>query len=209
MRVVELAMANPVPYPSTPNQDKPTLTIESPRDGATYNDTDVFLNFTVTKPDSWYDPQWLFIPYIGQLGAVEAYIDGNSFNYGHNNCIYFGNSASYSIKINQSASGLHMLNVTVLSYTYYRGPAYNGSHILSSIQSSSGPVYKYPITVSDVVYFTVEEPAQSSSPKPINSNYSLDQAFYAATVIAAVIVVVLISLVYVRKTKLTSVKNRD
>ena len=78
---------------------------------------------------------------LGRINLGKTYLDGNM--------IYDGpsDSGSYSIKLNQSASGLHVLNVTALSYTYYRGPAYNGSHILTDIMSSSGPVYEYPIKV--------------------------------------------------------------
>ena len=75
LQVVGLAMANPVPWPSTPNQDKPTLTIESPKNNTEYDESDVYLNFTITKPDSWKTLQCSL--YIGQVGSVKAYLDGN------------------------------------------------------------------------------------------------------------------------------------
>ena len=53
LQVVGLAMANPVPWPSTPNQDKPTLTILSPKNNTEYDESDVYLNFAVSTPDSW------------------------------------------------------------------------------------------------------------------------------------------------------------
>ena len=199
--LLSLASANPVPYPSTPNQDRPTLTIESPENSATYNESDVYLNFTVTKPDSWYDPQWPFVTYIGVSGPVEVYLDGNGVNCGRNNCNIFGNSVSYSIKMNQTESGPHTLNVTVLSYTYYRGPAYNGSHILSSIDSSSGPVYQYPIVVSDIIYFTVlGDP--SSSPEPtliLDPNFGFYNGLTSLIIVVAIVAVAL--LVYFKKRK--------
>jgi hypothetical protein len=147
MQVVELAMANPVPWPSTPNQDKPTLTIGSPQNNTIYNETEVYLNFTVTKPDSWNDPQW-FMPYIGQIASVTAYLDGKNIS---------------NFNINVTTSGMHMLNVTVLSYAYYSGPPYNGSHIRDTNTGGSRAVYKYPLVVSDTVYFTV---AGKPSPSP-------------------------------------------
>jgi hypothetical protein len=149
---VGLAMANPVPWLSTPNQDKPTLTVESPQNNTEYDESDVYLNCTITKPDSWNTP---FVPFIGQVGTAYVYLDGNLI-YG------FERHGSYSVKLNQTSSGPHMLNVTLQSYTYYSGPPYNGSHIFY-IQSSSGPVYKYPTILSDIVYFTVaREPSPSA-----------------------------------------------
>jgi hypothetical protein len=156
--VIELARANPIPWQPTPNQEKPTLAIETPENNTAYNDGGVYLNFTVTEPDSWN--KHMIVHYIGRVASVEAYLDGNSIYHGHSN------SGSYSIKLNQSASGLHTINVTVLSYTYYQGPIYGNSSILSSIVSDRGPVYEYPIVVSDIVYFTVGQPTQSTSPLP-------------------------------------------
>jgi hypothetical protein len=192
-------MANPVPYPSTPNQDKPTLTIESPQNNTEIEDGFVYLNFTVTKPDSWNDPQW-FMPYIGQVGSVTAYFDGNRVLFEPSN------SEGYSVKLNlnQSAQGIHTLNVTVLSHTYYRGPAYNGSHILSSTTSSSGPVYEYPLVVSDIIYFTVAgEPSPSISALPLETESFSTASVAAVSVAVAVVVVAGASLLLYRKHRKT------
>jgi hypothetical protein len=197
MQVVELATANPVPWPSTPNQDKPTLTIESPQNNTAINDGSVYLNFTVTKPDSWNDPQW-FMPYIGQIGSVNAYFDGNPIDFG------LSNSEGYSVKLNlnQSASGIHTLNVTVLSHTYYRGPAYNGSHILHSTTSSSGSVYEYPLIVSDIVYFTVEQQTPIQSAIATGSDYLLNQTnLILIAIVIAIVAVALLSLVHFKRHK--------
>ena len=92
-----------------------------------------------------------------------------------------------------------MLNVTVLSYTYYSGPPYNGSHIFSH-QSSSGPVYEYPTVVSDIVYFTVAgEPSPSTSALPLETE-SFSTATVAAVSVTAVLVIAGL-LVYYKKLK--------
>lgn len=155
--VIELARANPVPWPSTPNQEKPTLTVETPQNYSTYNASSVYLNFTVTKPDSWDSHHWLFY-YIGRIYSVNVSLDGNQIDYPNSSF------TAFSAKLNQSTSGLHTLKVTVLSYTYYIGPAYKNSHIVVPYMThDGGPVYEYPIVVSDIVYFTV---ADVSSPSP-------------------------------------------
>ena len=93
-----------------------------------------------------------------------------------------------------------MLNVTVLSFTYYRGPAYNNSHIVSDITSSSGPVYEYPTVVSDIVYFTVAgEPSPSASALPLETE-SFSTATVAAVSVTAVLVIAGL-LVYYKKLK--------
>jgi hypothetical protein len=189
LQVAGLAKANPVPWLSTPNQDKPTLTVESPQNNTEYDESDVYLNYTITKPDSWNTP---FVPFIGQIVSALVFLDGNVI-YG------IAMSGSYSVKLNQTSPGLHMLNVTVLSYAYYNGPPYNGSHIFY-IQSSSSPVYKYPTVLSDIVYFTVaEEPSPSTSALPLETE-SFSTAAVAAVPVTAVLVIAGL-LVYYKKLK--------
>jgi hypothetical protein len=128
------------------------------------NNSDVWLGFTVVEPDSWNDPQWFF-RYIGGLNAVNAYLDGNSVNVTEaGSAIPGGLSHTYLANLNLSTSGSHVFNVIVLAYTYYRGPAYNGSHIPASINSTSGTVYQYPLVVSEAVYFTSTQPTPSPTP---------------------------------------------
>lgn len=193
MQVVELAMANPIPWQSTPNQEKPTLTIESPQNNTVfaYNGSDIYLNYTITSPDSW---NRAFVPYIGQIASAGVYLDGNVI-YG------IAKSGSYSVKLNQSSSALHMLNVTVLSYTYYSGPPYNGSHIFY-IQSSSGPVYKYPTVLSDIVYFTVEQQTPTQSAIATGSDNLLNQTnLILITIIITIAAVASLSLVHFKRHK--------
>ena len=188
-----LASANPVPWPTTPNQEKPTLTVETPQNYTTYNADEAYLNLSVTQPDAW-NAVYMVIPYVGRLHSVECYLDGNQIYVPRSNC------ASFSVKLNQTGSGEHVLNVTVRGSTYYRGPAFNDSHIVSDIKSSSGPVYEYPIVVSDIVYFTVQgEPSHSSAPSPTLSpaaspsserTLSSDPNFTSYTGLALLIIVV-------------------
>ena len=105
------------------------------------------------------------------MKSVEAYLDGKSIplSYNHTHSLGFEwvRDESLFCMLKQTEPGQHTLNVTVLSYSYYRGPTYDGSHVLSSIESSDGPVYQYPIVVSELVYFTVVgEPSPSPSPLP-------------------------------------------
>jgi hypothetical protein len=171
---LRLTSANPVPWPSTPILDKPSLTIENPTNNTAYENGELRINFTETDPDSWKREGEMMIPSsFARIASVNASLDGNTVysstyspdvNYSAVEVWYDG-SSHFSIP-QQSSPGTHVLNVTVLSYSYYRGPAYNGSHILSDITSSSGPVYQYPLVVSDIVYFTVMgEPSSTPQEK--------------------------------------------
>ena len=195
--MVELAIANPVFWPSTPITDKPTLTIERPTNNTTYkNDAAVYVSLTVTRPDSWKREGAIPIPsYYALLKSVEAYLDGKSIPlaYNHTDSIGFGwvRDESLFCVLYQTEPGQHTLNVTVLSYSYYRGPAYNGSHLVSDMMSSSGPIYQYPLVVSELVYFTVVgEPSPSPTPLPSSQEigfFSIETVAIVSLVAIAVV----------------------
>jgi hypothetical protein len=196
IQAVEVVDANPVPWPSTPNQDKPTITVQTPQNNTVfaYNATDVWLNFTIAKPDSWTIQHLVTIPMVKEE-SVEAQLDGNTVYRG-----WSREKVAVKLDLNQSAPGLHTLNVTILMNSYYRGAAYNGSHIVSDIYSSSGPVYQYPWATSQIVYFTVEQPIPT--PTPTNSDSSVNLSYFSAIVVViAVVVVVSISLLYFKRRK--------
>jgi hypothetical protein len=181
LHMVESAIANPVFWPSTPITDKPAITIERPTNNTAYNDTAVYVSLTITKPDSWKREGLMAIPsYYALLDSVEAYLDGKSVPLTYNYTDYtkpnWVKDQSLFCVLNQTVPGQHMLNVTVTALSYYRGPAYNGSHIPSSIGSSSGTVYQHPIVVSEQVYFTVEQqtqPVQDINAQPASPEFPL------------------------------------
>jgi hypothetical protein len=196
---LRLASANPVPWPSTPIQDTPTLTIQSPTNDTVCENGALHFNFTVAEPDSWKREGEMMIPSsFAIVASVNVSLDGNTIysttyssdiNYSAVEVRYDG-SSHFSIP-QQASPGMHLLNVTVLSYSYYRGPTYNGSHILSSITSSSGPVYQYPLVVSDIIYFTIEQPTQ---PEPFPTTL-------VGASVATVAFIVVGLLVYFKKRK--------
>ena len=126
--------------------DNPTITIHSPSNNTVYRNGNTTISLTVTKPDSW--KRELF-PYA-RVDSVGTYLDGKrillAYNYTDTDPIKdeWVKDQSYFYVPSITAAGQHMLNVTVVSHSYYRGPAYNGSHIVSGMESSDGPVYQYP-----------------------------------------------------------------
>jgi hypothetical protein len=210
IQAVKVANANPVPWPSTPNQEKPTLTIKTPQNYTTYNDITVSFNFTVAAPASWNKIQHMFEwYYLGKIASVNQYLDGKLINGNLTDYsrIYISGS-SYSVKLNQTSPGQHSLNVTVQSYTYYREPIYGNSSIPSDIieeyiingVSVQQVIYQYPIVVSDIVYFTVEQPTPTQNSNANGSDYLLNQTNLILIAIVIVIVAVAsISIVYFKK----------
>lgn len=206
--MVESVMANPVFWPVTPITDKPTLTIEKPTNNTTYKDTAVYVSLTVTKPDSWKREGLMAIPsYYARVESVKAYLDGKSiplsYNDTDNTKPEWIKDQSYFCVLNQTASGQHALNVTVVALSYYRGPAYNGSHIPSDIMSSSGTVYQYPIVVSEIVYFTVEQPThenQDINAQPASPEFPI----WIILLITALAIVLIVTVMLYRRKNLVS-----
>ena len=131
------------------------------------------------------------------MDSVGTYLDGKrillAYNYTNTDPIKdeWVKDQSYFYVPSITAAGQHMLNVTVLSHSYYRGPAYNGSHIDSGMMSSDGPVYQYSLVVSELVYFTLAgEPSPSPSP-PLPSSQEIG-AFPIETVAIASLVVIIV-----------------
>lgn len=110
--VTEVARANPVPWSTTPNQEKPTLTIETPQNYTTYNVNNIPINFTVTKPASW--KIYIVAPYVGKMRSANVYLDGRLITrYGYSGSTFVKLDQSAS-ELNQTVPGAHTLNVTVL-----------------------------------------------------------------------------------------------
>jgi hypothetical protein len=203
IQTVEVVNANPVPWPTTPILDNPTITIHSPSNNTVYTNGNTTISLTVTKPDSW--KRELF-PYA-RVDSVGTYLDGKrillAYNYTNTDPIKdeWVEDESYFYVPSITAAGQHMLNVTVASRSYYRGPAYNGSHIVSDWMSSDGPVYQYPIVVSELVYFTiVGEP--SPSPSPLPSSQEIGTFTIETVAIASLVVIIVVGaglLVYLKR----------
>jgi hypothetical protein len=74
MQVVEVAKANPVALswlPTTPDKNQPEIAIQSP-DQNQYYSSFFSLNFTITKPESWFGNE----TFIGSAKPVSYYCNG-------------------------------------------------------------------------------------------------------------------------------------
>lgn len=155
LQVCGFTIANPIPWPDTPNlQETPTLIIKTPQNYTTYGVGNVVLDFSVVQPDAWI-PTYSFFYHLGKIARIEVSLDGGP-----------SNSADSSQMLTNLTLGTHELNVTVLSYAYYRTPLSGFQNVPSGIVSTTyydgltttEKVYQYPIVISDIVYFIIEPP---------------------------------------------------
>jgi hypothetical protein len=120
LQFVSLAKANPVPYPSTPNTDLPTLTVQTPQNHSDiYAENSFILNYSVTKPDSWNNYH-LGIPVIGNY-VVFVYLDNNLLDtfidYPYP---YEYMTRNYSVVLNGLTNEWHTLKIDVRARTFYK-----------------------------------------------------------------------------------------
>jgi hypothetical protein len=168
-----LALANPVPYPSEPSQEFPTLKVDSPKNGEVLTASSVSLNFTVTKPDSW-DYYWLTtMPVIGTYD-VFTYLDGNLLN--KNPLMDPGSSsfptANYSVSLSMLTRGTHTAKIDVEASTYYEDP-----------EPEQGDYLTFSKNISETVHFTVN--ADPPNPSPTSTPTSKPQQEPFSTTIVA------------------------
>ena len=175
LHIPSFASANPmyeIPYPSEPNEELPTLKLESPQNGTAYAVGTAELAFTVTKPDSW-DTYWNagvseLIPVIGAY-IVWVYLDGNVTYHFLDPHLQSVPTANYSLTLDWLKSGTHSLKIDLKVTTYYKNPY---PDVYDYLEHSTN--------VSKTIRFTIQD-APTPSPEP-------QQESFLATVIAAGII---------------------
>jgi hypothetical protein len=187
-----LASANPVPYPSEPNQDLPTFEVESPKNDAVYSVNTVELVFNVTKPDSW-NSYWLGVtsglPVIGSY-SVFVYLDGNLASTYHDPSLRDVPTTNYSSVLNGLANGAHRIDIDVEANTFYENPN-PGPHDLQ--------YFTYSRNISDTIHFTINsEQIPSQEPASEQENPPFPTLVVASSAVVATVAVIS-AVHYIRK----------
>ena len=206
IQVVETVEANPFVWPTTPNQEKPTLAIKTPQNNEVLNNTDnPYLNFTVNNPQSWYKVHSsMMIFELGLTTSADVYIDGNLTSHFVDHHDYTNPAydfTNFSVNLNQTSPGSHLANVTVYAYTIYLGPPIDKTHVLRE-NTTDGPLYEFPIVVSDTVNFTINkpiEPSPSIMPSLFTEPLSNSMSLFAIASVIVILAVASVSLVYFRR----------
>jgi hypothetical protein len=191
-----LTKANPVPYPTEPSQEFPTLKVNSPKNGEIFTATTVEVNFTVTKPDSW-NFYWLTaLPVIGTYNA-HIYLDGNF----QSQCDYYlvdpessgFPTADYSVFLNKLIRGGHSVKIDVEAFTYYDDP-----------DPEHGDYLTFSKNISETIHFTVNADLPTPSPTSTPTSEPQPEPFPAILVIAPIATVTVTGIgliVYFKKHK--------
>ncbi len=169
IEAVEMAKANWVYMPQSPNTDPPTIIFLSPINNSTYVDN-VNLNFTVTKPDSWIPSGDK--PY-GSIRSIAYTIDGQEhILYTAHDQIPFDDlepNTNFNLTFKEILSdGPHSLKVNVEAATIY----WKWSTPVNGV--SALLIQEYPMSASDSVSFSLV-----TLPKILN--LSIENKTYNAT----------------------------
>ncbi len=140
------------PWPPQPNKTPPTLAVQTPKNNTVFIPNTVSLRFSVTTPRQWSTTGDNDVP-LGEVTGIQVWLDANlTAQYGG---FGGGQFKEYSLVIDNVTWGKHVLNVTVLSNSYYN-PIFPHFH---------GDVAAYPIVVSEILHINVGT-SQASTPSP-------------------------------------------
>ena len=126
MQAVEVAKANPIPYPPAPSTELPQLVLQTPKNySSSYTNSTLDLNFTITKPASWlaYTTKLgtIEVPTVGDY-AVIVYLNGN-LNYPFAYEPYLNDlSVNYTMNFSNLTSGQHNATIAIFCTAFYTNP---------------------------------------------------------------------------------------
>jgi hypothetical protein len=170
--LVDFAKANPLYlswYPSEPVTTPPIITLQSPSQNQNYNSTDIWLNFTVSKPETWFSQTELSESYmpgtymvVGRLISYHYILDGNeSMNISVEDKFHRidppdepEETLSFSVNLTLT-EGAHNITVVVESESTY---------VIEEYRFSASPKTIPVLGSSETVFFNVVEPNAASFP---------------------------------------------
>jgi hypothetical protein len=174
---VNLVAANPgyfADFPFEPLKTLPSIDVYSPIQNETYYSPHLLLNFTVIKPDSWFNPTSSGVDLVyGNLRSVYYTVDGGEPQNitvndpyptdGITNTLPQSNF-TFSLTLNLTA-GVHSVEIGVEANSYYLGPDWIPlSHIV--LQTMSEPI-NFTVTLAEPVIITPENAVYNESVVPL------------------------------------------
>ena len=170
--LVDFTKANPLYlswYPSEPITTPPIITLQSPSQNQNYNSTNIWLNFTVSKPETWFSQTELSESYmpgtymaVGRLISYHYILDGNeSQNISVEDKFHRidppdkpEETLSFSINLNLT-EGAHNITVIVESESTY---------VIEEYRFSDSPKTTPILESSETAFFNIVEPNAESFP---------------------------------------------
>jgi len=135
IQVVKLAEANPLPLmylPTKPDTSELKIAIQSPSQNQRYNSNDIAVNFTVTKPESWFGNETSYgstLPVVyycnGEIVYVQYTLSGKSYNVSVNDDkatlqynLPFQRTLNFSLNLSLP-EGEYVIGVHAVALAYY------------------------------------------------------------------------------------------
>ena len=113
------------PLPTKPDETAPSISVASPKQNGKYNTRDIELNFTVTKPESWFANNVMY-GVFGEVKFVQYRLDGIQFENISANDVPWGDynsplerTLNFSMKLSGLSEGLHTLFVSAEGESHY------------------------------------------------------------------------------------------
>jgi hypothetical protein len=120
-----LANAQFNPLPTKPDETAPSISVTSPKQNGKYNTSDIALNFTVTKPESWFASNVMY-GVFGEVKFIQYNLDGTQNENISANDIPWGDyetplerTLNFSMKLSGLSEGLHTLIVGAEAASHY------------------------------------------------------------------------------------------
>jgi hypothetical protein len=163
---VDLVTANPGPllfFPEDPVTTPPTIVVDSPVQNQTYKSTDLWLNFTIVKPDAWFpNRDWDVGNLIfGNITSVYYTLDGGqrqNISVCDTNSL-FDASPTQTLHVSTNltlAKGAHEVKVLFEANSYYVSDYANGTLSSVKVHGESEPA----------TFTVLQEPQLEPEPKP-------------------------------------------
>ncbi len=180
----------------------PIVNVDSPIQNYTYEEREVWLNFTVNRPDSWTEPTIgnpVLVRNLGKITHLTYILDGiRSENFTVNDYdvhtipLSIKESFDFSFPLNGLSTGEHSIQVIVYGEVYVSGGTYKNPG------DSPSPIVTSPVTAnSTTINFTVKQSLNSEQTNgtPTDENVKL-------TIIGCVVIIVALSvLLFLRRHK--------
>ena len=129
--------------PNHPVTDPIVITVFPPTNQSVYfNTNNITIEFNVTKPDSWFDSNYLF---VGIIQEIYYSLDGNRSTIFKPDLSYnwytdgLPKTSQYSIALGNLSQGMHNITVAVNATTYWM--RYSGDGTFQDYQYVSLPAY--------------------------------------------------------------------
>jgi hypothetical protein len=183
--IVEIQVANVVlaqfnPLRNDPDPNPPSISVQSPKHNQIYNSTDIWLNFTVAKPETWFVYNVAY-GCQGEIKFVRYTLDGQeSANISANDIAWgdykspLGRTLEFSINLTELPEGLHNLMLIAEGTYYYYNRTLQQVLTNTVVGNSSEIGFTVDTVPPEITILSVKNETYYTTEMPLN--FKLDEA---------------------------------